>query len=448
MRVSIIVPALDEATEIAGTLGPLQGLRAAGHEVIVVDGGSVDATLALARPLADRAIVAPRGRAAQMNAGAAVASGDVLVFLHADTRLPAGHVDALVRLLPRSRRRWGRFDVAIDGSSRALPMVAAMMNLRSRLTGIATGDQGIFIERALFGAVGGYPGQPLMEDVDLSKRLKRAAGRPLCLRDRVVTSGRRWERDGAWRTIVAMWRRRLVYWACGDPARAAQDYAATRRRTPVTLQVFARSPVAGSVKTRLAASIGEQQALAVHVEFVERTLATATAARAAGFVDTVELWCAPDAAAPGFADWRERHGVTLRSQPDGDLGVRMRVAMDGALSRGSRAILIGTDCPALDVGYLEAAALALGRHDAVLGPVEDGGYVLIGLRRPVAAFDAVPWSSPGTLAATRAALARARATWHELPTLWDVDVATDLARWRDLSTTRMPAAGSPRTLAG
>src|SRR6185369_1535168 len=159
--------------------------------VIVVDGGSTDATLALASPLADRALVAPPGRATQMNAGAAVASGDVLLFLHADSRLPDDGIPAIVDGMARTGRRWGRFDVTIAGAPRLLVLVAAMMNARSRLTGIATGDQGIFVERTLFETVRGYPDQPLMEDVELSRRLKRAAGTPLCLAERIVTSGRR-----------------------------------------------------------------------------------------------------------------------------------------------------------------------------------------------------------------------------------------------------------------
>jgi rSAM/selenodomain-associated transferase 2 len=200
MRVSIVVPALDEARAIVATLVALQPFRAAGHELIVVDGGSVDATVALATPLADRVVGAPRGRALQMNAGAALAAGELLLFLHADSRLPAEAIAALVRELPRSGRRWGRFDVAIAGRTGLLRVVEALMNLRSRATGIATGDQAIFVERALFREVGGYPEQPLMEDIELSRRLKRAAGAP-CLRQR--SSRRRAAGLMAWRTVVA-----------------------------------------------------------------------------------------------------------------------------------------------------------------------------------------------------------------------------------------------------
>jgi rSAM/selenodomain-associated transferase 2 len=213
---SIVVPVLNEAGGIEATLRSLAPLRARGAELIVVDGGSRDATLALARPLADQVFVAPAGRARQMNAGAAAARGDVLLFLHADTQLPEG-ADALVRNAVR-RAPWGRFDVRIDGRPLLLHVVAAAMNLRSRCTGIATGDQAFFVTRTAFDRVGGFPDQPLMEDVEISRRL-RALGRPACLRERVVTSGRRWEARGVWSTIFLMWRLRWRYWR-GAPAEA------------------------------------------------------------------------------------------------------------------------------------------------------------------------------------------------------------------------------------
>ncbi len=221
VRFSIIVPVLDEAETIAATLDALASPRALGHEVIVVDGGSGDGTLALSRDRADRAIAGPRGRARQMNAGAAKARFDVLLFLHADTRLPPFGIERIAEAVAHGAR-WGRFDVRIEGRSSMLPVVAALMNVRSRLTGIATGDQAMFVRRDLFERVGGFPDQPLMEDVELSRRL-RACAPPACLRARVVTSGRRWERCGVWRTILLMWRLRWRYWrgaAADELARA------------------------------------------------------------------------------------------------------------------------------------------------------------------------------------------------------------------------------------
>jgi rSAM/selenodomain-associated transferase 2 len=223
VRLSIIIPARDEAVFITDVLSALQPLRAEGHEVIVVDGGSRDVTLLIGRLLADRAFVSRPGRALQMNAGAQRATGDVLLFLHADSVLPSDAAVAIARAVAAGAT-WGRFDVTIRGEAWVLKVVAAMMNLRSRLTGIATGDQGIFVDRALFDRVGGYAAIPLMEDIALSKTLKRVAGRPACLQSRITTSGRRWEARGPWRMIFTMWRLRLAYALGADPARLARDY--------------------------------------------------------------------------------------------------------------------------------------------------------------------------------------------------------------------------------
>ena len=222
-RLTIVVPVLNEAAEIVAALQALAPLRSRGVEVIVVDGGSGDATVARCEGLADAVLAAPRGRARQMNAGAQAAHGTLLLFLHADTRLPIDAADAVPDGLRSSGRSWGRFDVAIEGRSAAFALIGAMMNLRSRLSAIATGDQALFVTRAAFDGVGGFPDQPLMEDIELSRRLRRL-GPPLCLRQRVRTSGRRWERDGLWRTVLLMWRLRLLYWLGVSAERLARDY--------------------------------------------------------------------------------------------------------------------------------------------------------------------------------------------------------------------------------
>lgn len=220
---SIIVPTLDEEARIGAALSALAPLRQRGAELIVADGGSRDRTVEIARPLADRVIAAPCGRGAQMNAGAVAASGDVLLFLHADTTLPPEADSLVLECLHWPAAQWGRFDVRIEGESPLLPIVAALMNARSRLTGIATGDQAMFVRRAAFVATGGFPEIPLMEDVELSKRLKRVS-RPICLAARVVTSGRRFDERGAVRTILLMWRLRLEFWLGVSPAALARRY--------------------------------------------------------------------------------------------------------------------------------------------------------------------------------------------------------------------------------
>jgi len=229
MTLSIIMPVLDEAASIGAVLAALAPLRQRGAEVIVVDGGSRDRTAELAGPLADAVIAAPPGRAAQMNAGAAIARGDIFLFLHADTRLP-DQADRLVRDgLAGARRTWGRFDVAIAGKNPLLRVVAFMMNLRSRLTGIATGDQAMFVTREAFRTVGGFPDIGLMEDIAMSRALKRHSA-PLCLADKVATSGRRWETHGVVRTIVLMWRLRLAYALGAAPDRLARRYGYAPRQ--------------------------------------------------------------------------------------------------------------------------------------------------------------------------------------------------------------------------
>jgi rSAM/selenodomain-associated transferase 2 len=223
MTLSIIVPVINEAASIESSLAALSPLRHAGAEVIVVDGGSTDQTVALAQSVAGRIITAPRGRGAQMNAGAAVASGDVLLFLHSDTRLPPAANTLIQDGLARSGRAWGRFDIEIAGRHPLLPVIARMVNLRSRLSGIVTGDQAMFVTRAAFESLRGFPEIPLMEDIAMSRKLK-AVSRPLCLAERVTTSGRRWEKHGVWRTMLLMWRLRLSYFLGGDPAKLARIY--------------------------------------------------------------------------------------------------------------------------------------------------------------------------------------------------------------------------------
>jgi rSAM/selenodomain-associated transferase 2 len=217
-RLSVIVPALNEAPGIERCLAALAPLRARGHEVIVVDGGSTDATARIAAPFCDRLLSSPRGRAAQMNAGAAAARGDAFLFLHADTVLPEGADRAVLEAL--RERAWGRFDLEIDARDARLALIGRLMNLRSRLSGIATGDQAIFVRRADFP---GFPPIALMEDIAFSRTMKRISP-PACLRERVRTSARRWQRRGVLRTVLLMWRLRLAYWLGADPDELARRY--------------------------------------------------------------------------------------------------------------------------------------------------------------------------------------------------------------------------------
>ncbi len=228
-QLTIVIPVLDEAAIIAATLQALAPLRARGAEVIVVDGGSSDESVVLARFGADRVLHGPRNRGAALNAGAALGTGDIFLFLHADTMLP-DDADRLIaaalshRALERGRVYcWGRFDLRIAGRHPLLALVARMINWRSRLTGIATGDQAIFVSREAFWSVGGFPDLPLMEDIALSRKLKPLS-RPCCIAAPAVTSGRRWDYHGLFRTILLMWRLRLAYYLGVAPARLALAY--------------------------------------------------------------------------------------------------------------------------------------------------------------------------------------------------------------------------------
>lgn len=226
MKLSIIVPVLNEAEVIETTLAALYSMRERGHEVIVVDGGSADGTLDIAAPLSDRILQSKRGRAVQMHTGAMCANGDVLWFVHADTLVPEDADLSILAALNTDVKKsgqWGRFNVRLSGTKPALRIVEYLMNLRSQITGIATGDQGIFVRRDLYKQLGGFPDQALMEDIEFSKRLKRIS-KPVCLNTVLETSSRRWERRGVLKTVILMWLLRAAYSAGVSARRLAYYY--------------------------------------------------------------------------------------------------------------------------------------------------------------------------------------------------------------------------------
>ncbi|MGH7798942.1 MAG: TIGR04283 family arsenosugar biosynthesis glycosyltransferase [Candidatus Binatia bacterium] len=225
MKTSVILPVLNEEKTIAATLRAL--VQLAPHEIIIVDGGSGDRTAEICRSFSVKVLTSERGRAPQMNYGARQASGDALLFLHADTRLPQSAFDDITMALDKSGYVGGRFDVELEGGHWMLKIVGALINCRSRATKVGTGDQAIFVRREVFERIGGYPEIPLMEDIALCRTLKRR-GDIACLRSRVVTSARRWESDGVWRTILRMWALKFLYLAGVPPARLKQFYADTR----------------------------------------------------------------------------------------------------------------------------------------------------------------------------------------------------------------------------
>jgi rSAM/selenodomain-associated transferase 2/rSAM/selenodomain-associated transferase 1 len=434
----IVIPVLNEGEGLAAQLRALQPLRARGTEVVVVDGGSTDTTWAIARALADRVLLASRGRATQMNAGAHCnaclygrakspgAQPTALLFLHADTQLPSDADKLILRALQTAH--WGRFDVQIDSTHWPLRMVAGMMNLRSRLTGIATGDQAIFVRRDSFEALGGFAPIPLMEDIAFSKSLA-GFGAPACLRNQVVTSARRWQKYGVWRTILLMWRLRIAYFFGSAPQALAQryGYAAAPVLSTAAAAVMAKAPQAGFAKTRLIPLLGATGAARAQRRFTRHTTHTAQC-----FAPTATtLWCAPHTQYRFFQALLKATGVTCRAQSEGDLGHKMQaiVAQHFVKPHATPLLIMGTDCPLLSPGHLQQAAAALAAHDVVLIPAEDGGYVLIGLRCSVPkVFENITWSTPQVLEQTRQQLRLAGASWHELPSLWDIDEPADWQR--------------------
>ena len=434
MKLGIVMPVLQEGATLMQRLRALQPLRARGARMVVADGGSTDATWALARAHADLVLCAPRGRASQMNAGAQALLADpdidTLLFLHADTQLP-DDADALIAqalALERGASQvWGRFDVRIDGPHPLLRVVERMMNWRSRLSGIATGDQAMFVRRTAFEAVGGFPDMALMEDIALSAQLKRLSA-PVCVGVPVHTSARRWEKYGVLRTIGLMWRLRAAYFLGADPQALALRYGyATAPIVPAAaVAVLAKAPVPGLAKTRLAPALGLAGAARAQRGF---TLDTLHCARAAA-LGPITLWCAPDAQHRFFRAVRSQVDTCL-AQPAGDLGARMGQAFQSHFTQKPHLplLLVGTDCPALAPGHLQQAARALQDHDVVLIPAEDGGYVLIGMRCWVPqALEGITWSTDQVLLQTRQRLRVSGASWTELEALWDVDAPADWER--------------------
>ncbi|HHB92271.1 MAG TPA: glycosyltransferase [Thioploca sp.] len=222
MKISIIIPTLNEQTIIAQNLLALQPLRKIGHEIIVVDGGSSDNTCQIAKTLADKILLSELGRANQMNLGAESAQHKILLFLHADTFLPINATSLISQNLTEEYK-WGRFNVRLSGTNRLLRIVEKLINWRSCWTGIATGDQAIFVQRDLYQQVQGFPNIPLMEDIAFSKRLKKYSSL-ICIKEPVITSSRRWEQNGIFRTILLMWKLRLAYALGVDPHRLKKYY--------------------------------------------------------------------------------------------------------------------------------------------------------------------------------------------------------------------------------
>lgn len=428
--ISIVMPVYNEVPvpgddSFLSRIQALLQLLRQGDELLLVDGGSTDQSWPVLQTLAEHpqvlAIQGNKGRAQQMNAGAEKARGDVLLFLHADTVLTKTAWQALLFKLDASA--WGRFNVCIDGKSAWLPVVAWFMNHRSRLTKIGTGDQALFVGRKLFDQVGGFPKQPLMEDVELCKRLKRVAPQKfVAVASPVFTSGRRWDVNGAWATIVLMWRFRFLYWRGVSADTLARLYADTRQKLPVTVAVFAKYPQAGRVKTRLIPMLGAEQCA-----MFARYLLLSTLDKLQGV--NVALWT--DGGTPEeWATLLKGRAIQCYVQPEGHLGVRMRAAVETHLNGSELVVLLGPDAVEFTASHLRELIDTARQQGLAFVPAHDGGYVALACNRVVPEIfsELIEWGTARVAEQTRAALRSKglRAVW--LSSQLDIDEPADLGR--------------------
>lgn len=408
--VSIVVPVFNEVPDL-GTetlttrIQHLAVLLRPCDEIVLVDGGSSDFSWQVLQALAAHpqitAIQSDKGRARQMNSGAAVAKGDLYLFLHADTVLNANAWAEFLKALKPNRNIsvWGRFNVRIAGQSKWLPVVGWFMNQRSRLSKIATGDQALFASRQLFDMVGGFPEQPLMEDIEWSKRLKQLAEQFfLPIQAQVITSGRRWDTQGAWKTILLMWRFRYQYWRGVSAAELARQYADAREKTLLTVAVFAKYPQAGRVKTRLEPLLGPEQCAAFARYLLLSTLDKLHGVNVVLWTDggSQEQW---DSLLAG-------RRLARCIQPEGHLGVRMETAVQTHLKHSDVVVLLGPDAVQFTAEDLKALQQAAKQHVLAFVPALDGGYVAMGCAKciPSVFSEAIHWGTGSVADQTRLAL--------------------------------------------
>lgn len=450
----VVIPALDEADTLPRLLEDLARIRI-GHQVLVVDGGSGDETVAVARAGGAEVMRSRAGRASQMNAGAAFLTTRWLLFLHADSRLDNSALDSIAHHVRRDAGQAGYFRLAIAHDDSYYRLIEIGQRIRERLSGLVYGDQGLLIRRDVFDSVGGYPDQPIMEDVILCRRL-RSAKRLTRLPGTVTTSSRRYEEEGRVRAWMRNVRTIIRFLSGTAPASLASGYRP--RRAPgggapaidrgagaerAALLVFARAPRPGTVKTRLARSIGDEAAAGLYRRMGHRIVASLAGAPAR----MVVCYDPPDAE-PEIRGWLRPPPCRYMPQGGGDLGARMSRMFDHAFADADRVVAIGTDAPATDAGRITHALEALETADVVLGPARDGGYYLIGLRRPrPELFRGIRWGTDSVLAETRAEAERLglRITWLELES--DIDTGDDLTskvlQWLDSNAGPTEPPASP-----
>lgn len=423
--IAVVIPALDDAAALPDALASCAALGPC--QIVVVDGGSADGTPAMARAHGAAVVRAAPGRGPQCNAGAAATRAPLLLFLHADARLPAMAGARVRAACARPGVVGGFFRLRLDAPGAVYRFIDACAWIRSACGGQPAGDQALFCTRAAFEAAGGFPPVPLFEDLEFARRLRRV-GRLVAVREPVVASAVAYRREGPWRRCA---RNVALRWAHarGVPhVELAARYARRRGRRPAPDEVvllLARAPQRGHVKTRLAAALGADAALAAHTALggaVARRLAPALGPARAGVAAVTPPDALEAAAAWLGPPWR------VVPQGEGDLGARLAAATDGAFASGARRVLcVGGDCAEVTPADVESACAALATHDAVLGPAADGGYWALGLARPAPGlFTGIDWGTARVAAQTRAAARSAGLRLAELRTLADVDRIEDL----------------------
>jgi len=421
-RLVVVIPTLNEAEYLPALLDDLSKLPVE-HEVVVCDGGSTDATRELARAGGATVVVARRGRAHQMNAGARALSTPWLLLMHADSRLPSPARDCLVRRLEDgSDTRPGYFRFSLDGKGWFWRFIEFGQFLRERITGLAYGDQGLLVRRVDLDAVKGYPAIPVLEDVAVVRAL-RALGPIQRLPASLPTSPRRFQEEGRWRA----WLRNtgvLTMTLLGvAPEKLASLYPARGATAPAgrLALAFAKAPRPGEVKTRLAVGIGAKAAADLYA-----TMASDAMERLRSPAYDLFVCYDPPSAAAEVQAWLG-DDITLTPQAEGDLGHRMSCALRDGLEYASQVCVVGTDVPDLDAALVEEAFDGLSEADVVIGPAADGGYYLLALKRSIPElFDGIPWSTSEVLTRTLDVARRLNLEVHTLKTLRDVDTVADL----------------------
>jgi rSAM/selenodomain-associated transferase 2/rSAM/selenodomain-associated transferase 1 len=423
---SVVIPTLDEARRLPLLLDDLEALSDLVVETLVVDGGSTDGTDEIARDHGARVIAAPRGRGVQLLAGGTAARGDWIFFVHADCRLPPEAAEALRAFVSTaSECEFAHFAFELEGRGGFRRFIELGQRIREGLTGLAYGDQGLVVSRALYRQAGGHPEWSVMEDVGVMGRLGRSGRRRLPAR--LPTSARRYEREGrlrGWLRNAALITGFRLGVPPGHLARWYPPEPGPARSGRASLVVFAKAPVPGRVKTRLAKDVGSAEAVRIY-----RTIGreTVDALRHGPWNTRVYVDPPTSEGVDHVRKWLGSRGLSYRRQSEGDLGRRMAAAIHECLDDSPAVVVVGTDTPGLDASCIRSALEALEATDVVIGPAEDGGYYLIGMKRPnPSLFRGIPWSTSGVLPQTRAAIRRAGLRLHLLETRRDVDTLPDV----------------------